>query len=318
MKKNCCISIITPTFNREKSIENTIKSVLNQTFTDWEMLIIDDLSTDKTSDIVKSFTKIDSRIKLFIRDRLPKGAPTCRNIGIKNASGKYIIFLDSDDILLPHCLDQRYNFIKQNPKLKVAIFPIACKSGNDISIIPIFPINYPIKNFLKYDNTWTIMNPIWNKEFLLLLKGFDESYERMQDIELMIRALIQLKHEELSIINNPYDAIYFPSAKTNSVPWEKQYTANINFINKIPCLLPPIYKTEIKLLNNYLKLFYRDCYFRKGFTNCHDMKYALNLNHKYYRNNVISIFKVIKLDLLIILHGITHYINGKTIYSIIK
>ncbi|MGK7389601.1 MAG: glycosyltransferase family 2 protein [Candidatus Cyclobacteriaceae bacterium M2_1C_046] len=108
------VSIITATYNSEKYITETIKSVINQSYTDWELLITDDFSTDNTTSIIKKFVENDSRIKLF---KLPKnsGPAIARNNSIKNSTGKYLAFLDSDDLWLPHKLLKQIEFINLNP-----------------------------------------------------------------------------------------------------------------------------------------------------------------------------------------------------------
>jgi glycosyltransferase involved in cell wall biosynthesis len=91
------VSIITPTFNSSSYIKNTILSVQNQSLTDWELIIIDDCSTDNSKDIILSLAEKDTRIKYNKLDH-NCGAAVARNFGIKKAQGKYIAFLDSDDI----------------------------------------------------------------------------------------------------------------------------------------------------------------------------------------------------------------------------
>ncbi|MBO9585953.1 MAG: glycosyltransferase family 2 protein [Flavobacterium sp.] len=92
------VSIITPLYNSESFIAETIQSVIAQTYKDWEMLIVDDCSTDNSKSIIEEFIKLDSRIKYF-RTNAPSGSPTTpRNIGIEMASGRFIAFLDSDDL----------------------------------------------------------------------------------------------------------------------------------------------------------------------------------------------------------------------------
>lgn len=102
-------SIITPTFNRAHMLPTAIKSVLSQTYSNWELIIIDDGSTDNTSKVVKGYT--DDRIKYIYQENAERSA--ARNKGISLASGKYICFLDSDDFYLPHHLDSFYKRIKE-------------------------------------------------------------------------------------------------------------------------------------------------------------------------------------------------------------
>lgn len=111
--KNNLVSIITPLYNSELYIERTIQSVLDQTYENWELLIIDDCSTDGGYLLVEELTKKDSRIKLFKNEK-NSGAGITRNNGISKAKGKYIAFLDSDDQWLPEKLKVQVHFMEVN------------------------------------------------------------------------------------------------------------------------------------------------------------------------------------------------------------
>jgi len=91
------VSIITPIYNNANVIAKTISSVLNQTYPNWELLLVDDASLDETIDTVKPYTESDLRIKLFLHSK-NKGAAEARNLGTKMATGNYIAFLDADDL----------------------------------------------------------------------------------------------------------------------------------------------------------------------------------------------------------------------------
>ncbi len=95
------ISVIIPTHNRGKTIARAIESVLNQTFQDFEIIVVDDGSKDQTTKTVRGYQKIDKRIKLFCLNKNSGGPAEPRNMGIENAQGEYIAFLDDDDIYLP-------------------------------------------------------------------------------------------------------------------------------------------------------------------------------------------------------------------------
>jgi len=107
------VSIITPSYNSEKYISETIQSVLDQTCQDWEMIIVDDVSTDDSPQIIEQYTQKDSRIKL-IRSKQNSGPARARNKAIKEAGGKYIAFLDSDDVWFPEKLEKQVMFMKEN------------------------------------------------------------------------------------------------------------------------------------------------------------------------------------------------------------
>ncbi|WP_136482653.1 glycosyltransferase family 2 protein [Cognatitamlana onchidii] len=101
---NALVSIITPLYNSEAYISETINSVLSQTYTNWELILIDDYSSDNTLGIVKSYTDKYNNIKL-LRNENNSGAAISRNKGITEASGKFIAFLDADDLWKPNKLE---------------------------------------------------------------------------------------------------------------------------------------------------------------------------------------------------------------------
>ncbi|HSN65370.1 MAG TPA: glycosyltransferase family 2 protein [Fusibacter sp.] len=107
------VSIITPSYNSSKFISATINSVLSQTVTHWEMIIVDDCSTDNSVEIIQSCVEKDSRIKLIELTR-NSGAAVARNKAIEMAQGRYIAFLDSDDLWLPSKLEKQLAFMQKN------------------------------------------------------------------------------------------------------------------------------------------------------------------------------------------------------------
>jgi glycosyltransferase involved in cell wall biosynthesis len=107
------VSIITPSYNSEEFISETINSIINQTYTNWELLITDDFSTDNTIEIVESYVKNDSRIKLFKLEK-NSGAGIARNFSINKAQGRYIAFCDSDDQWKKNKLEFQLKFMKEN------------------------------------------------------------------------------------------------------------------------------------------------------------------------------------------------------------
>ncbi len=106
------VSIITPSYNTAKFIEETIKSVLSQTYTEWEMLIVDDCSTDNTDEVVAPYLA-DPRIR-YLKNGKNSGAAVSRNYALREAKGKWIAFLDSDDLWEPDKLTKQIEFMKGN------------------------------------------------------------------------------------------------------------------------------------------------------------------------------------------------------------
>lgn len=114
MKNSCdLISIIAPVYNSEKYIKDTIKTVQEQSYTSWELLLVDDCSTDNSVNIIKKCTKQDKRIKLICLKE-NSGSAIARNNGIKAAKGRYICFIDADDLWHREKLEKQINFMKNN------------------------------------------------------------------------------------------------------------------------------------------------------------------------------------------------------------
>lgn len=107
------MSIITPTYNCGEYIKETIDSVLKQTYTNWEMIIVDDRSTDNTSELVSVYCKKDNRIKYILLDQ-NSGAAIARNKAMELAKGNYMAFLDSDDLWCEDKLEKQLSIMKEN------------------------------------------------------------------------------------------------------------------------------------------------------------------------------------------------------------
>ena len=110
--KDKLVSIITPLYNGEKYIRKTIESVLNQTYQDWEMVVVDDCSMDRGPDIVLEMASVDSRIRYY-RNETNKKVALTRNRAIELSEGRYIAFLDSDDLWKPDKLEKQIRLMEE-------------------------------------------------------------------------------------------------------------------------------------------------------------------------------------------------------------
>jgi glycosyltransferase involved in cell wall biosynthesis len=122
MEKNQLVSLIIPNFNKANYLAETLNSILAQSYPIWEAIIVDDGSTDQSREIIKSIVDKDVRFKVFYLEKQLHGGASCRNFGIQNALGEYLMFFDSDDVLLPNCLNNRVAFMNQNPNIDFAVF----------------------------------------------------------------------------------------------------------------------------------------------------------------------------------------------------
>jgi len=188
------VSIVIPIFNRVELVSETLNSVLSQTYINWECLVIDDGSTDGTQHTINKFIEKDKRFRFIQRTHEPKGASVCRNIGIKNARGEYLIFLDSDDLLAEYCLEYRVKFVQNNPGYDFGVFKTALfvKQPGDTSSYwnILHKTQDDLYRFVVADIPWHTSGPLWSKNALQQLNGFNESAICWQDWEFHVRALL--------------------------------------------------------------------------------------------------------------------------------
>ena len=146
-KKEFLVSIVTPTFNSERYIKKTIESVLSQTYRNFEMIIVDDCSSDNTVEIVKSFS--DRRIVL-IENESNMGAAHSRNVAIKNAKGVFVAFLDGDDIWDCTKLEKQINFMLLNSiDFSYTYYDLIDENDNEMGIYYTGPKKITFKDFKK-------------------------------------------------------------------------------------------------------------------------------------------------------------------------
>lgn len=143
------VSIITPMYNAIKTVSQTIESVQAQTYTNWEMIIVDDCSTDGCSEIVKKYSENDPRI-IYCRHNCNCGIAKSRNDALQMASGRFIAFLDSDDLWKPHKLEIQIKSMKEN---NIAFSFTACEvmneGGNSLNKIRHIPFEIDYKGLLN-------------------------------------------------------------------------------------------------------------------------------------------------------------------------
>lgn len=210
MSKNILISIIIPNYNKSSFIAETLASLKKQEYIYWEAIIVDDKSTDESIKIIKKFQKKCKNIKLISLHKKQKNASVCRNIGIKEAAGEYIMFLDSDDIIMPDCLKSRLEIFSIYPINDFIVFPTGTffKNIGDNNYVWCPKSKNFLISFLKHEITWTISSLLWKKSSLAQLNGFDESFIRLQDVDLHTRALLDTNLRFRAFPNHKIDNYY--------------------------------------------------------------------------------------------------------------
>ena len=182
-------SVIIPVFNKEKFIEATLKSVLNQIFIDFEILIINDGSTDNSAQLIKGFD--DPRIRYYYKEN--SGVSSARNDGIEKAQSNYISFIDADDYWYPDFLEEMYKIIQKHPEQKV--FSAAIEIETSKKVIPasysiIKTNDHEIVNYFTASYKETVICTscaVFHKSIFEETGNFDIAIKSGQDTDLWIR-----------------------------------------------------------------------------------------------------------------------------------
>ncbi len=250
---NDLVSIITPSYKSEKFIKRTIESVLNQTYTNWEMIIIDDCSPDNSNKIIEEYTKKDKRIKL-IKLKKNSGPAIARNKGIELAEGRFIAFLDADDQWLPQKLEKQISFMKkENIPLTYSSYYIVDEEDKPLGKYIVEPtITY--KELLKRNMIGCLTGIYDTKK---LGKVYMPNILKRQDHALWLKILKEIK--ETKGILEPL-AIY--RMRKNSVSSNKLISARYQW---------KLYR-DIENLSIFETLYYFTWYFYYGINKYKNIK----------------------------------------------
>jgi glycosyltransferase involved in cell wall biosynthesis len=213
MEYNPIVSVIIPTYNRGYIIEETLDSVLNQTYANWECIVVDDGGDDSTEELIEKYIAKSNRFKYVKRPiSLMKGVSSCRNYGVDMSKGEFIIFMDSDDILSSNALKNRMKYFKQYPDNDFLVFSTQFFDNNILNKKDVFnidPINENRESylalFLKHQFPWQTMSPIWKKKHVVKNK-FSNDLHLLEDIVFHIKILFSsdVKFKRIKEIDNFY------------------------------------------------------------------------------------------------------------------
>jgi glycosyltransferase involved in cell wall biosynthesis len=184
------VSIVMPTYNAAKFIHQTIQSVLNQIFTDFELLILDDGSSDRSLEIANQYALSDRRIQVFSHPN--QGVSATRNRGIKLAKGNLIAFLDADDIWFPDKLAAHVAHFQANPNLavsfsRVEFMTLEGEPTGQVSTSRLFHLKP--EDFLYENPTSTMSNPVARAEIFAQVGGFADDMSYSEDLEWLFRVI---------------------------------------------------------------------------------------------------------------------------------
>ncbi len=185
------ISIIVPSYNSSHLISTTLDSVLESTYHDYEVLIIDDGSTDNTIEVIEPYLN-DQRFQYIYQEN--QGLSGARNTGIKIAKGDYLVFLDSDDVILPEKLQQQTNYLKQHPVVDLVYSNSQWFVEDDLNNT--LPVKFPVYEgdvlpYLLFGNFIHVNSVMVRASIVKQLGGFDVNFRELEDWDLWMRLAIQ-------------------------------------------------------------------------------------------------------------------------------
>lgn len=257
------VSVLMTAYNREKYIAEAIESVLASTYTNWELIIVDDCSQDKTLEIAKSYEAKDSRIKVYKNEQNLGDYPN-RNKAASYAKGKYIKYLDSDDIIYPHGLELMVRAMEQFPDAAMGL------TFNNYEEKSLLPISFTPENSLIFHFSYKGLlyigpsGSIYKKEYFDNVGGFNPKFKVASDYHFNLRAAAQnsivlfhrdlvwwRQHEGQEIINSNRNNEYI----IFNYQIHKQIIPLANIDNTIKNKI--LYNNEILMARRLLKMIPR-------------------------------------------------------------
>jgi glycosyltransferase involved in cell wall biosynthesis len=245
------VSVIIPVYNGEKTIQETIESVLKQTFTDFELIVINDGSQDSTLAIVASFQ--DSRLKVFSYPNA--GLAESRNRGVDQAIGDFIVFLDADDLWTPNKLESQVRALQENPQAAVAyswtdyidessnfLYP-----GDHITVSGDVYAKLLVRNFLDNGS-----NPLIRRQALTEVGRFDSSINSAADWDMWLRLAARYHFVAVPVVQVLY-RVCRTSMSANIARQEAECLSVISrAFNQAPKSLQHLKKLSLGHLYSYL------------------------------------------------------------------
>ena len=257
---NPLISIIIPTFNRAHLIGETLDSIIAQTYSNWECIVVDDGSSDNTEEVLAKYINKDQRFQYHQRPtNRQKGANACRNYGFEICKGNYVKWFDSDDVMLPQLLRLQmdsFTSTADSSICKVTLFDFEKKRELKTNII--FSNNL-IQDYFIGKIVFYICGPLWRYSFLTKQSVlFDESISNLDDWDFNLRMLynnpeIIFLHESLIKYRRHSTSLSHEIGKLNFIEIKSELRARNKHLN----LLKRTKLVNQNILKNYIKERYR-------------------------------------------------------------
>jgi glycosyltransferase involved in cell wall biosynthesis len=226
------VSIILPTYNSEKFIHRSIKSVLNQTYKNWELIIIDDASTDSTKEIIKNYEKEYKKIRSILLEENSGGPARPFNIGIRNSDSKFIAFLESDDEWVPEKLEKQLKILEKFTNVGLVscfAFRILPDSTKKLYKTPYSGLLGKTKWMIFWEK-WGIISPstvVIRRSIVERIGFFDEKIKAGTDVDFYLRCI---KEFDFYFIDEPLVNYYESEESLSKKQFWKKWIPEYEYI----------------------------------------------------------------------------------------
>jgi glycosyltransferase involved in cell wall biosynthesis len=246
------VSIIMPNYNGAKYLKETLESVLAQTYTNWELLFVDDCSTDDSLEIVRSYR--DERIRILQNEK-NSGAAVSRNYALREAKGKWIAFLDSDDLWVPFKLEKQLTFMVENDYAFTYTYYRVCNMGEWENFVRISPKKVTRRKMYNYCYFSTI-TVVYDREKIGLLQIPD--IKKRNDYALW---LVALKNHNAYLYPEVMSFYIRHSGSLSTVPIKSLIKYHYQVFHKV--LGHNAFLSTLMVINNLYHGFIKKTFYRK-------------------------------------------------------
>lgn len=275
------VSIIIPCYNKAEYLGETLQSVLNQTYTNWECILVNDGSTDDTENVAKFYFEKDIRFHYFLNKN--QGVCFARNFGIKRAKGDFVIFLDADDLLADFSVAKRVEYFNNYPEQDGLVFTTQFFEKNTDTLLELFNNNPEVESeenylklFLNYHFPFTVMSPIWRRSILEKVM-FKEELRLLEDVVFHIEILFleHIKIKRIYLVDNYYRRP--PLEKLSSSGRSKE-----------------LIKSTLYILKTYNRKICKDVFLKQNFSRFVKIIYRIVVLNQVKSKNQKEVYNIAK------------------------
>lgn len=282
------VTIVIPSYNSAQWVAESLNSILLSTTKEFEVIVVDDGSTDNTKDIIEPFLK-DDRINYIFQNN--KGLSGARNTGIKNAKGEFLVFLDSDDLILPEKLSVQCKYLKDHPEVDIVYSNSQWFVEDDFN--ETLPVQFPIYegdvlNQLIYGNFMHVNSVMVRKGKVIEAGLFDELLRELEDWDLWLR--IVLNGSKIGFTPGILSKVRIRKGSMTSNQ-KKMNSTMVRVLQKIIQGINPNHSIQIKAHHSLL-IYLLKSDDTKGYLNS-IYKYQIRFGYKFFPIAVKQIIKFV-------------------------